>query len=628
LRALRCEGLKRFILKYSDAFLVAGILLLILGLRISIGIRFVAEIPQYDDNATILWLQKWSQGIHDWGFIWQRHNSHPLVLYYLANLGQYLLNGYWDGRLDFLVYAFVHTAYAAVVIATFWNVLTPRDRGWLLALIFVLFAVPFAGYRIAWGLLWPDTAMMAFSLSALYLAAYHGQRWSAVVFISILAALASVNYAAGCLAGFMVAALTLFRAALARRLTGQDAVVSIICLAIFLVQYLALPAGGKVGLLEGVNAFLKALAWPVVFIPGIGVLTLVPLAGLVAAQIFLPSFRQRNVAYITGAGGLIFLISIATGAYRGDNNNMGMPSGRYTDLFIMVPLICGVALCLLYRGSAGRYRAGWGIFAYIWFVLQIFGFSVHIFYRVIPFMTHESGEWNQAYRQVLFRDLIRGAAHISAADFRVEETFSPTDELLEVVRGKMPMPAMTIPMVTGFPLQAGSQGTYIVNGYHPSYQPRPAQLYWGSFDSQNPAVSNLWFLSGPFKPQADYLTIDLLVDKKSRLTNYRLDGLRLTLVDETTGRRDELLPRLSHTYPFLFRDWELVYVRVTPGDQYRIESSAGPTEWIAFGEPFESGRLTPLIVGVSQSGKLLCLCGVFLLALVPGFSRLTMKPAS
>ena len=46
----------------------------------------------------------------------------------------------------------------------------------------------------------------------------------------------------------------------------------------------------------------------VVFIPGIGVLTLVPLAGLVAAQIFLPSFRQRNVAYLTGAGGLILLI--------------------------------------------------------------------------------------------------------------------------------------------------------------------------------------------------------------------------------------------------------------------------------------------------------------------------------
>ena len=45
-----------------------------------------------------------------------------MELYYLANLGQFLMNGYWDGRLDFLIYAFVHTVYAAVVIATFWNI--------------------------------------------------------------------------------------------------------------------------------------------------------------------------------------------------------------------------------------------------------------------------------------------------------------------------------------------------------------------------------------------------------------------------------------------------------------------------------------------------------------------------
>jgi len=597
-------------------------LLLILGLRIFIGIRFVAGIPQIDDNDTLIWLQQWSQGIHDWGFPWHRHNGHPMVLYYLASLGQYRFNGNWDGRLDFLVYAFAHTAYAAVVMFTFWNVLAPRDRGWLLTLVFVLFAVPFAGYRIAWGFLWPDTAMMLCSLLALHLLAYHGQSWRAVVTISLLATLASVNTAAGCLVGLMVAALTLFRAALARRLTRLDAAVSIICLAIFLVQYLSFPpdTAFKPGLLEGLNAFLKALAWPVDFVAGIGLVTLAPLGGLVAAQIFQPAFRRPNVAYLTGIGGLIFLIAVATGAFRGDNNNMGIPSGRYTDIFIMVPLFCVAALCLLYRGCTGRCRTGWGIFAGVWLGLQVFGLSIHILYRVIPFMARENGEWNQAYDQVLFRNLIRGTADISAAQHWTNDpTLGLTDLLLEVVHGQRPMPAMSVPMVTGFPLGAGSQGTYVLNGFYPSCQPRPAQLYWGSFDASHPLATNQWFLSGPFQPQADYLTVDLLVDKKARLTNYRLKGLRLTLVDETTGRREPLLPLLTQTFPFVFRDWELIYVRVTPGDEYRIESrvaGAGPTQWIAFGEPFESGRLTPLIVGVSQSGKLLCLCGAGLLALV------------
>ena len=77
------------------------------------------------------------------------------------------------------------------------------------------------------------------------------------------------------------------------------------------------------------------------------------------------------------------------------------------------------------------------------------------------------------------------------------------------------------------------------------------------------------------------------------------------------------MPQLGHTFPYIFRDWEMIYARVTPGDDYRIESyDKSPNQWIAFGEPFESGRLTPLIVGLFQSGKLLCLCGLGLLLLV------------
>ena len=166
-------------------------------------------------------------------------------------------------------------------------------------------------------------------------------------------------------------------------------------------------------------------------------------------------------------------------------------------------------------------------------------------------------------------------------------------------------------------MQPGSQGNYTISGYPLPYRPRPAQLYWGSFDPKNPEAVDKWFVSGPFKPQAPYITIDLLVDKKSRFNNYHLDGLQLILVDETTGRREQLLPQLGHTFPYIFRDWEMIYARVTPGDDYRIESyDKSPNQWIAFGEPFESGRLTPLIVGLFQSGKLLCLCGLGLLLLV------------
>jgi hypothetical protein len=398
-----------------------------------------------------------------------------------------------------------------------------------------------------------------------------------------------------------------------------------ICLAIFLACYLTGPKQAGVGFLEGCNAFLKALAWPAVFIPGAGTLSLIPLIGLVAAYIAVPSFRSRNHEYVIAAGGLVFLVAVATGAFRGDANIMGMPSARYTDIFIMLPLVCAVALCFLYRGSSGRYKAGWAVFGSIWLCVQVLAFSIHFFYHVLPFLTLESGEWNEPYKQVLFRDLVRGTTS-PPADHPIDVDIDfPSPQMFDVIKGRMTMPAMTLPMLTGFPLKPGSEGDYLPGGYHPSYQPRPMQFYWGSYDRENPYAVGKWFLSGPFRPQADYITIDLLVDKRARFSNYRLDGLHLALVDENTGQKRDLLPLLAHSFPYIFRDWEMIYAKVIPGHDYRILSSdtnPNAKQWIAFGEPFESGKLTPLIVIVSQSGKLLCLVGIFFLMLVFGFDNI------
>ncbi len=143
----------------------------------------------------------------------------------------------------------------------------------------------------------------------------------------------------------------------------------------------------------------------------------------------------------------------------------------------------------------------------------------------------------------------------------------------------------------------------------------------GSFDSDHRSSAGKWFLSGPFRPVTNYITMDVLVDNKARLSNYRLSGVQLVLRDETTGVRTDLLPQLAHSFPFVFRDWEMIYARITPGDSYRIESyTDGPKDWIAFGEPFESGRLTPFTVAATQSGKLLCYCGLGLLMLALGLT--------
>ena len=597
--------------------LLTGMLLLILGMRIYVGVRCFAEVPQGDDGSTIGWLQRWSQGDHDWSMVWRLHNgSHPMEMFYLANLAQFQLNGFWDGRLDFLVSALVHTAYAAVVLWTFGGLLARRDRGWIYLFTLVLFAVPFGGYRIAWGLLWPNSAVMMFALPAIYLVAYRGQSWIAVALIGLLAGLAATNFGAGCLCAALILGLTLFEALLARRVTSRDLTVSAICLAIFLAVYLNIVPDKRPGFAEAVGALLKALSWPATFVPLAGLFTVVPLAALVVTQYFRPEFRGKNVTFVTGVSGLTVLIAIATGALRGDNNNMGMPSGRYVDLFLILPLVTAVTLCLLYRGSAGRWRSTCGLFAGAWLVCQLLGFTIQSVYRVVPFLAQETGEWNEGQKQVLFREVVRGRAPVPTIDVGVDETLGFPHETVAALAAHAPAPAMTDAMIAGFDLQPGSTGNYTVNGWHPSYQGRPARLYYGSFDPLDRAAADRWFVSGPFRPQAPYITLDVLVDKKARFTNYRLDGLQLTLRDETDGSRVELLPKLARAFPFVLRDWEMIYAKVTPGHDYRIESrDASPVGWLAFSEPLESGRLTPLVLGFCQSGKLLCLGGLGLLAL-------------
>ncbi len=501
-----------------------------------------------------------------------------------------------------------------MVLAIFSRVMSPRDQPWILASVLFLFAIPFAGYRISWGLLWPDSAMMTLGLAGIYVSVYRGQLWSGVFLAILLAALASMNTAAGCLCGFAIAALTLFRAALARRITSKDMVMAAGCLVVFLVQYFTMEKGNHAGLGEAVNALLKALGWPVVFVPGIGLLTIVVLAGLVLGQMIFPAFREKNIAFMTGAGAFIFLIAVGAGALRGDNQIQGQPSGRYTDIFIMVPLFCLAALLLLHRQSTGRRRLAWGAFTYAWICLQVLGFSIHILYRVVPFLSGDSGEWNEGQKQVLFRSISQNLPHAKVRETLIHDlTLGLYISILNAAKGETPMPAMTIPMITGFPIIAGSQGNYLPDGYHPSYQPRPAQVYVGSFNWDYPPPAKLWFVSAPFKPEAPYLTFDFLVDKRSRFSNYRLPNLWVTLVDDTAGTREELLPKLSRQFPFLFRDWETVYTHVVPGHEYHVESEAHPADfeqWIALGEPFESGRLTPLILGLGQSGKLICLLGL------------------
>jgi hypothetical protein len=603
---------------------ITGALFIVLGVRLFVGDRFVALAPLPDDFETTVWLQAWKLGNHDWSYIFHRINGHPMELYYLCNLAQYCLNGVWDARLDFISMTIVHTLYAGAAFFVFLRLAQPGEKTWVLGLLLLLFMVPFAGYRVGWGLLWVHTAMIMFAILTIYAASGPLEKWSEVVLVVTLAFLASINNGGGCVAGVVAGGLVALRAFFNRRISSREIVVCVAGLVIFALAYQGrYGAPAQATLSEKISLFLKTLGWPIIFTPLAGFLTLVPLAGLAWAYLRQRELRNRQVEALLGIGGYLFLMAVGTGFLRGD---FKMPSGRFTDILQLIPVVCALALSWLIRTQQGRAVHLWRAFTGVWLLALVFGLSLHFFYRTLPFVSGTNGEWVEGANLDRLRDISRGQNR-PVYDFMFT---TPLDHMTATygtrwttaqVTGKEPFPAMTVPSMAGFSIQDGNSGDFVPEGFPPAYAPRPQEHYMGSYDLDRIARENSnerHFRSGSFQPSLDYLTLDLLVDKFARFSAYRLDGVQLNLVDETSSQSRPLLPLLLNSYPSIFRDWELIYFPVIPGHIYHLEAQVSGMEdnrWLAFSEPRESGRLTPFIIGFSQSGKLFSLIGVMLMTL-------------
>lgn len=220
-----------------------------------------------------------------------------------------------------------------------------------------------------------------------------------------------------------------------------------------------------------------------VFTPIGGVLALIPMVGLGVGYVFKPELRTRTVEAL---------------------------------LYVLV------------ETSRGEARWAWGIYASLWCVVLVWGLGLHLFYRTLPFMARENGEWAQPVRQDMLREVNRGSDHPLIVPGNRPGTYEQ-DLVGEYAvgwtraqaTGQEAFPAMTLPMMTGFPILPGSKGDFIAGGYPPAYVPRPTEHYVGSYDLDQIARdgnNDKSFVSGSFRPTADYVTLDMLVDKRARFS--------------------------------------------------------------------------------------------------------------
>ena len=616
-------------------FMLAGFLV-ILGVRFALIERFSSTVPLADDWLFMDTLEKWAHGQRDWAWLFERHNGTHLTLFSrLLPAMSVEMNGLWDPRLDSFLHALVYGS-LALVIAQFFARIVPERAMLMRGLVLFFFAVPFAGVRTTWAFLSCFDFASLFAFLAFSVQAWRGEKNWALPVACVLAVAASFSLGSGCLAGLAMAGVPAMEFLATRRADRRGLLWLGAGAIIFLAFYLTMgkPTVSNPPpfvLSQSIGAALKAFAWPI-FISPLAVSALVPFALLLWRYFRNDDETRRDprMKALLLAWAWLLLQGAAIGFMRGENGNHGIPSNRYNDL--LMPFVFVEAATLLFLLQFAPPRRCLLTVRNAWVLLLVAGVSLHVLWRTWPFMAHENGEYNEWVRQRNVREFFRGnlfplicaqkEVKDTSAIYMIGARLEPM--LNEIAAGKWKI--KTVGSMAGIPLKLDAGDTFDAGAVPPEYFTQPALAYFGSF-SKN---FNLESWTGKarteaFEVKGDFLTFDIIVDKKARFTNYALPDLELRLV-RSDGAVLDLLAELRRCPPFLLRDRESVCVAVAPG-KYHLECRDDSKDFsLAFSAPMEGGPCAGVLHLFIQSSKVLIAAGIILLTWL-GITRMNSQNA-
>jgi hypothetical protein len=540
----------------------------------------------------------------------------------LSQVATLTTNGLWEPRFQSLVHAILFSVFALVSVSILVRAVGARSGLKIIGIGCIFFVVPFSGYRVTWSFLDDNTYTMLFSVLTIYLVVYRPWGFGSEIIAALLVFLAAFSLGSGCLLGLAVAAFLGVRRLMERKLFWSELALSLYGLVIFVVMMVKIKgagngARGAFDLKAAIITFLSSLAWPTVFFWPAALLAFLPF--LILTFRFARGQYRGNpgVAYVVLLGAFIAMQCAGIGAFRSDDE--GMPSNRYTDLLILAPLVNLCALLFLYqslRNPIWIRRLG-----FAWMLLTIGGSGANILWRTWPFLARENGEWYDWVKQAAVRRFAETGDPRTIPEHRegmIREGVEITDvkQLQQILAASSDDSILTRGSMVGVDLQpdAGTTG-FTEAGFPPEYYAHPSFRYWGSYTEEG-EFSRGRFISKPFVAHAPYLAFDLIIHKRARFSRYALNGVGLSVIDVQTGAETQLLPQLRSRFPFVFRDRETVYVKVEKGRQYRVKAvDMSDSDWFAFSQPWEGGRLTWFTQTLLDSGKLIILCGLLPLAI-------------
>ena len=105
-----------FLRSHAWTMVFCGILLIIAGLRLSITDRNTTALPISDDWYHLEWLRTFATSHPDYGYPLRYHNEHFYAAAPVFTWLGWRLNGFWDVRIETLIYSLVYVIYAGMIM--------------------------------------------------------------------------------------------------------------------------------------------------------------------------------------------------------------------------------------------------------------------------------------------------------------------------------------------------------------------------------------------------------------------------------------------------------------------------------------------------------------------------------
>lgn len=566
---------------------LGALFLVVLGAKLWVIRLYGMALPQWDqwDEAKNLF-KPWLEGQWTWGAWFAPHNEHRIFFTRALDVLELWLNGQWDPLLQMVVNAFLHAGYACGLAYGLWFFTGRKHEGEICFLLIPFFALPFAAENTLHGF----QSQMYFLgiISVLTMVGLGlGQPWGKGWWCGWGAAVMSLfTMGSGLLAVVAVAGLLGLRVMKQKGITRNQMITIGGSLAVLVLGLGLDVAMKKHGLYRtrplGTfgEALLGNLAWPFVNQPVMLLVMGLPLV-ITAIKYFRSDFTNPRAAeFVLTLGLWGFLQSAALAYARAHLGN----SSRYMDTLSTFSLASLASLFIL--GEQAQYRRLsrplMGLLAVVWTGWLIWGMWQ------ISWATM-GGNQVENYMQFSRRTgLVQEQnvrAFVATGDpaHLVDKPlgaipYSDADGLMVLLHDPTLLKIMPSACRPPFKLERDGQcdDLLALNGGPPK-KPKPEWMpVWGN-------CSNGAAMTGHFVSQPLYATLPKLGLKF--FCGPAGEGVRLQLVEQSGGRRINLIPRVPGR-------WQ-TFIVSTPRSPFRLEvTNQSPDTWVAVGGIEELGRLS------------------------------------